>query len=110
MRTWHSKICAFVLALALTPGAVEILENAAHLATEGHLAHVAPDGDRHRPTGPEHGCTPVFHFCGCHASLAFLGTQPPPATSLRIVGLSGQLAPDTPLTAFWPSVDRPPQV
>lgn len=110
MNTWRSKICALVLALAMTPGAVEIMENAAHLLSEGHLAHGDADGDRHEPSGPEHGCTPVFHFCGCHASLAFLGTQPPPPTNLRVVGFSRELAPDPQLTGFWPSIDRPPQV
>ena len=110
MTAWRSKICAFILALAMTPGAVEILENAAHLVTEGHLAHVAPDGDRHEPAGPEHGCTPVFHHCGCHASLAFVGTQPSPAGNLHAVGFSSPPAADPQLTGFWPSIDRPPQV
>ncbi len=105
-----AKTCALVLALAMTPGVVEIMENAAHLFTEGHLAHVAADGDQHEPAGPEHGCTPIFHSCGCHASLAFLGTQPLPATDLRAVGHSSQLTPEPQLEGFWPSIDRPPQV
>ncbi len=104
-----SKVCAFLLVLAISPGFGEIVENAAHLFAEGHLAHVAPEGDRHEPTGPEHGCTPLFHFCGCHASLAFLGAQPLPATDLRLAGNSSQPTPVPRLTGFWPSIDRPPQ-
>lgn len=110
MSGWLSKICALGLALAMTPGAFELVENTAHLVSEGHLAHAAADGDRHEPAGPEHGCTPIFHFCGCHASLALLGAPAPPADDLRAVGLSGRLAPDPRSAGFWPSVDRPPQV
>ena len=110
MNVWLSKICALALALAMTPGSAEIMENAAHLLAEGHLAHVEADGDRHEPTGPEHGCTPVFHSCGCHVSLAFIGAQPSPAGGLRVTGFSSPLAPNPQLTGFSPSVDRPPQV
>lgn len=110
MNVWRSKICALGLVLAMTPGSGEIMENVAHLLAQGHLAHVEADGDRHEPTGPEHGCTPVFHFCGCHASLAFVGTQPSPAGNLHVVGFSSPPAPDPQLTGFWPSIDRPPQV
>lgn len=110
MNIWRSKICALVLALAMTPGSVEIVENTGHLLAQGHLAHVEADGDRHEPSGPEHGCTPVFHVCGCHTSLAFLGPQPSPASNLGVIGFSSPPAPDPQLTGFWPSIDRPPQV
>ncbi len=99
-----------MLALAMTPGSAEIMENAAHLLAEGHLAHVAADGDQHEPAGPEHGCTPVFHFCGCHASLAFLATPAPPTADLRAAGFSGRLTADSRSTGFRTSIDRPPQV
>lgn len=110
MNLWLSKICALAIVLVMLPGFGEVLENAAHVLTEGHLAHVEADGDRHEPAGPEHGCTPVFHACGCHASLAFLGEKPSPLSSLRVVGLSAPVAPEPQLVAFWPSIDRPPQV
>ena len=110
MKNPGFRICAFLLAFALAPGAFEVMENAAHLLTEGHLAHAAADGDQHAPAGPEHGCTPIFHTCGCHASLAFLGTPALPAIALRPAGISRQLDPDPRLTGFRQSIDHPPRV
>lgn len=109
MRFRRSKICALILALALMPGTAEILESAVHLVTEGHLAHAAPDGDHHEPAGPEHGCTPVFHFCGCHASLSFLGPQIIPAVTLHASLAVEASKPVAPPPGFWPSIDRPPR-
>ncbi len=109
MKGWSHKICALVLAMAMMPGAFELLENAAHVAVEGHLAHAAAAGDEHDPTGPEHGCTPIFHSCGCHASLAFVGGSTPAAVDLGAARLAGGLDPGPPLVGFWPSIDRPPQ-
>lgn len=110
MKVRRYKLCAFVLILAMLPGVAEILESAVHLATEGHLAHSAPDGDRHEPTGPEHGCTAIFHYCGCHASLAFLGPPFPPATVLGSSLFDGALLPAAQPPGFWPAIDRPPRV
>ncbi len=110
MSPWRSKICALVLALAMMPGSVELLENASHLLAEGHLAHVAADGDRHDPAGPEHGCTPIFHSCGCHAGLACVATPIPVMTDLHTAGFSRRPALERQPTGFWPSIDRPPQV
>jgi|GEM_PF-6274142 len=110
MNVWHAKIYALVLALVMMPGSFEFMENAAHLLARGHLAHVAADGDQHQPPGPEHGCTPLFHVCACHTGLAFLGSQPPPAISLRVVRFARQPAADSLMAGFWPTLDRPPQV
>ncbi len=109
MKVWCTKICALVLATAMMPGAFELLENAAHVATEGHLAHVAATGDRHEPAGPEHGCTPIFHSCGCHASLAFIGGVTPSAVHLDAASFSSGIDPGPPLAGFRPAIDRPPQ-
>lgn len=110
MRRWRLKICALAILLVLTPGAVEIVENGTHLLTEGHLAHSAADGDRHEPAGPEHGCTPTFHLCGCHASLALVVGLASPAVALRAAGFVSRLAPDSLLTGFRPAIERPPRV
>lgn len=109
VKTRAHKICALLLAVAMMPGVFELLENAAHVALEGHLAHAAAAGDQHDPTGPEHGCTPIFHACGCHASLAFVGGTTPAAAGLSAADLAGGLDPETLLAGFWPSIDRPPQ-
>ncbi len=110
MKVWRFKFCAVALALAILPGIVEVLENASHLVTEGHAAHAQAEGDKHEPSGPEHGCTPTFHLCGCHASLAFLGAQSLPAIHLRTVGLPARLDLDRGASGFSPAVDRPPRV
>jgi hypothetical protein len=47
----------------------EALENAAHVAVEGHGVH-AQDGDGHGAHDPmhvEHGCGGGAHVCPCHA-------------------------------------------
>jgi hypothetical protein len=112
---WLSKITAFLLALALMPGAFEIPENTAHLVLEGHLAHASPDGDlqgsgdRHGPADSEHGCTPTLHLCGCHASLALVASPEPPAIRLRAAGFSDRPGVELPASGFLASIDRPPQ-
>lgn len=110
MKIARSRVCALFLALTMVPGAAEIVESAVHLLTEGHLAHATPDGDDHEPAGPEHGCTPIFHFCGCHASLSFISPQVAILAtfpSSLAVEASKPLAP--PL-GLWSSIDRPPRV
>ncbi len=110
MRVRSSKIFALILTLAMLPGISEFIENAVHLVTKGHLAHAVATSDHHTPTSPEHGCTPTFHFCGCHANLVFVSSQRPPSIQLRTFVLVSSLAPDPPSRAFWPSIDRPPRV
>jgi hypothetical protein len=109
MSPLTSKLCALFLALALVPGAVEILESAVHLVREGHLAHAAPDGDHHDPGGPEHGCTPISHLCGCHASLSFVHPKSSPRIVLRASLFREAPAPVAEPPGFWPSIDHPPQ-
>jgi len=109
MRLQRSKICCLVLVVVILPGIAEFLENAAHLVIEGHAAHTRADGDRHPPEGPEHGCTPAFHFCGCHASLVLLGAEILPPILLRAVGSPARPAPDARSGGFSSTVDRPPR-
>jgi hypothetical protein len=109
MRVRCSKICALTLALAMVPGAAEIVESAVHIMTEGHLAHAAPEGDHHEPAGPEHGCTPTFHLCGCHTSLSFLRPQVAPRVTLH-ASLNREASKSVaPPSGFLPSIDHPPR-
>ena len=62
------NLLALTLAISLSPGLVELLDDAAHLALEGHTDHV--DGE---DACPEHGCTPGSHHCGCCTSIAVAG-------------------------------------
>ena len=64
------QFVALLLVFCLTPGAAEIVENVAHLATDGHMAHAIDDGD-HAPEGDEHGCSGTVHLCACHSSTCF---------------------------------------
>jgi hypothetical protein len=71
------QILLLFLCVSLTPGWGEVLENLEHLVRDGHPAHVAShEGDEdhaaHEALEAEHGCTPVSHICGCHASVPVL--------------------------------------
>lgn len=65
------KMIALMLVFVLTPGAAEIVENAAHLAKDGHTAHAIDDAE-HTPAGDEHGCSGTIHVCACHSSTCFM--------------------------------------
>lgn len=110
MGSWKSRICAFFLALALMPGVFEAIENTFHLVTVGHLAHVGSGEHEHSPTDPEHGCTPIFHSCGCHTALAFLLAPIAPNTDLSVVEASSSRCRDALPVGVAPRLDRPPQV
>ena len=78
MRRIVSTCITALLLWALVPGSGELLENAVHLVREGHSAHAAPEGDRHDPPTPEHGCSGIVHLCSCCASSSFLPAQATP--------------------------------
>lgn len=107
---WSLRWLACLLAFLLMPGAGELVENAGHLVFEGHLAHAEGTGDAHEPSGPEHGCTPTAHVCGCHASLAFLSPQGPPLQGLSLARLVDTPPQEMPRPGFLSTIDRPPQV
>ncbi len=65
------KLLALLLVFSMTPGGAEIVENAVHLATDGHTAHSIDDA-AHAPEGDEHGCSGTMHLCACHSSPSFL--------------------------------------
>lgn len=77
MRVLFRQLLLLVLCVTLTPGWMELVENVEHLVHDGHLAHQgAHDDDQHVAAHDaleaEHGCTPVSHICGCHASIPAL--------------------------------------
>ena len=53
-------LACWMLAVA-TPGALEAIEDVAHVAIDGHTFHDAGHTD------PDHCCSGLFHFCSCHA-------------------------------------------
>lgn len=109
MTTWQTKICALLLALATMPGAFEILENASHFVTEGHLAHSAAEEDEHDSPSPEHGCTAMFHSCGCHANLAGFGSSARPVIALASTDTIDGQSRISRVNGFHTDVERPPR-
>lgn len=61
------------MAFLLTPGSLELVENAAHLLSTGHTAHGIDDAE-HAPQGEEHDCSGIVHVCKCHSSMGFVIT------------------------------------
>lgn len=70
------RAVALVLAFALTPGVAEAVEDFSHWIAEGHTLHVpavaqaehAGHDEHEREHGDgEHGCSTLFHLCGCHS-------------------------------------------
>ncbi|OGQ10239.1 MAG: hypothetical protein A2138_15105 [Deltaproteobacteria bacterium RBG_16_71_12] len=95
---------AIVLALVLFPGMAEAVEDVAHLVAEGHTLHasaIADDGnDAAEHTDSEHGCSALFHMCGCHTPLSSM-------TSARLVVDRDAVIEDVPSAVFaddwrWP--------
>ena len=74
MRRLLRLLVALFLLVGLMPGGSEVLENLEHVIHDGHLAHGEAhlEEEEHGDASDEHGCTPMMHMCGCHASLAAL--------------------------------------
>lgn len=77
MRRCLRQALLLLLCASLLPGWGELWENIEHLVLDGHLAHGSihegeDDHAAHRALGAEHGCTPISHTCGCHASVPVL--------------------------------------
>jgi hypothetical protein len=67
----------FLVVLTITPCASEIVETVAHAVSDGDYVHAENSHHRSGP-GAEHGCTPLFHSCGCHgSSLTVISTAAP---------------------------------
>lgn len=103
-------IIAGLLVYVMTPGALELTENALHLLRHGDTAHADA---KHAPDGPndEHGCSGSYHACTCHSSPQFVSgpsapTVPPPTDVARtvVLGPADMLA-----DGFPRGIDRPPQ-
>ncbi len=107
---WVFKVFTLFLVFVLTPGATEIVENAAHLLANGHGAHAFDDAE-HSPAGDEHGCSSTFHTCSCHNSTSFVVRDtefsvPPPDPLEEPYASSGR---DKRLVAgFQRGIFRPP--
>lgn len=62
------RATALALLLALAPFASELVEWGAHYLQHGDYVHAT--GHTPEPSDAEHGCTTLFHLCGCHATFA----------------------------------------
>ena len=86
MRVGVIGLSVFLVYL-MTPGAVEITENLAHLAAHGDIAHGNDHGDTQ--SSDEHGCSGPYHFCVCHHSAAFVPAQVDRGVVTRLVEVPG---------------------
>jgi len=109
VTTVATRLLVVLLVLGLTPGLVEVTENAWDLVAAGHLAHTADQAPSDAP-GDEHGCSGPFHLCSCHHSLAFDLLPAPGAVRL---GEPWHVAPRQGAPAVvepsLPGLDRPPR-
>src|SRR5688572_23296702 len=82
-------VTVLVMALSwqLSPGAGEVLENAIHLAVDGHFAH-DDHADPHEDPGPEHECGGAVHLCRCCVSAAFVAPSPAVFTHYQFAQLT----------------------
>lgn len=63
----RARAIAFLVALALMPGAMELVELAVHFAAYGDVADSDHDEHGGVPLGvEEHGCTGTMHLGACH--------------------------------------------
>ncbi len=110
---------AVVLSILLMPGALEVIENAAHLLGHGDTAHSTEHTDNYangaddgNGDDDEHGCSGASHACTCHASPHFTHK----ISSVQLINASRtQQIVMSWTTLFADSgvvvgVDRPPQV
>lgn len=117
MRRWLRQLLLLVLCITLMPGWVELLENVEHLLHDGHLAHQSEHvGDEHveahAALEAEHGCTPVSHICGCHASMPVLlpGLDLDLAMPRVVTGSARPMGHDDPLVHRAQAPPVPPPI
>lgn len=73
------RVIAILIALAVAPGATEMARDAAHWMAEGHtphaqavtsvdhVEHASHEHHEKEHENQEHGCSALFHVCGCHS-------------------------------------------
>lgn len=116
LRLGEMRALAAILVLALWPGVAEAVQDMSHWVAEGHTLHAsvsapnrdpahdpAHDGhDEHeeRHGDDEHGCSVLFHLCGCHSPT-------PSVTSTTLVLAAVEQVHDD-LVAIVPEAARRP--
>jgi hypothetical protein len=102
---------AILLAYTVTPGAGEMVENAAHFVIDGHGAHATHEAEE-EPCDDSHGCSGPFQTCPCHGTSAFVVDDGPievAVAELEIVTLQWFVA-DLEAEGVIAGVFRPPIV
>lgn len=70
------RVLALILAFTVFPGVAEAADDLAHYVVEGHTLHEAAvveaahdghEGHEKDHGDDEHGCSVLFHLCGCHS-------------------------------------------
>ncbi len=101
LRLLLRKILTLLLVVSLLPGLSEIVENVEHLLHDGHLPHSEQhDSEKYAEShedglDEEHGCTPMSHNCGCHASAPAILAESCVVVKRVTVGVEGRpIAPE----------------
>jgi hypothetical protein len=119
-----------LVVLGLFPGGYGFVEDAVHLASDGHLVDAHRHVDDQAERGPhddldsldvtasdhheEHDCSGAFHTCGCHVAAAFVvdvngpPTLPPPLLAERDTQRLRRI--DRGAVGDHTSLERPPRV
>ena len=112
VRTTLVRCLALSMALLMFPGTVEVVQDAVHLAVEGHSAH--DDSVDHHADDPsdEHGCSGPYHACTCCTSATFVAHVAPIALSSNELGtFDVVISIDTPVPSdHLDRLFRPPTV
>lgn len=115
MQSLLRQLLTLVVVVAMLPGVQVLVETVDHLLHDGHLPHseqheVDQQTEAHQGVDDEHGCTPIQHRCGCHASAPAILTGlalclPPRSTSVEV---RPSWSEDTPTTRANAPPTRPP--
>lgn len=110
MRRRLLTLFVLFLAVSMTPGAVELLENVAHAVTHGDAAHADDAGHSERSSKDEHGCSGAVHTCRCCHSAHYVASEGTTLLVTRTSRARRHLAPTAPPCDPPPlRVFRPPR-
>jgi hypothetical protein len=97
-------LLVLVLIFSVTPMASETVELLVHAIEHGDLAH---GGAHEESAEDEHGCSTLFHMCGCHASAPTVVVQSRAWTPAAFSHIH-RFAPKAPATSAGRGSEAPP--
>ncbi len=117
LRLLLRQILTLILVVSLLPGLAELVESVEHLLHDGHLPHSEQhEGEKYTEShddslDDEHGCTPMAHHCGCHASMLGILADGSPHPRRPLAGAERRpIAPDGMLLSRANAPPTPPPI